>query len=484
MENCSTSKRLEFIGTTFTTPKNGKISVVALGDGVNSKGYWDNKYICTCTLCSKDEKLWPYGSLRASKYTLLGGSFPCGCVKQVKWSSSQICLLIDRLLENTTFTRTSTPVYAKSNFTLRCEVCSEDKELWPDGSIQSQYNVLNRWTKPCGCSLSPKWTEAQNLIRCKRYVKSKPLRVLGYAEEYRANRTRLVLQCTEESCGAISRSVAVEKLLTGRGCPSCGDKRAADSFRKKWEGQEMRSPLGGLLSVVEDLKNKDLLIHCTKCAEDSELYGKGLFTIKKDVWVRGSTSCGCSNNYNYSKDQALVKLNRRGSVLSDKISVVGFKGEWKGMKTYVVQKCLVKGYHEDWDTTTIGGALSSGGTSGCPACGRGLYGYYFTRKDDLDNLYLLLFENLKTDEVFVKIGRSFNLKDRIKCFPDTYKVSVVDTFSERHKNILPFERYLHAEFKPYHYTPSIPFGGSVKECFKVAVLDDSLLQKIFQYKRL
>jgi hypothetical protein len=37
------------------------------------------KFILVCDVCSKDEELWPYGSIRQSKSSLLGGSLSCGC---------------------------------------------------------------------------------------------------------------------------------------------------------------------------------------------------------------------------------------------------------------------------------------------------------------------------------------------------------------------------------------------------------------------
>lgn len=359
---------------------------------------------------------------------------------------------------------------------LHCSLCSSDEELFPEGSLTSTLSSLRRGSVPCACSPCPKWTSEQNSVRCRRWAENNNLQFLGYAEKYRANKTKLKLKCLSESCLKISESVAIEKLQGGRGCPYCGDLRTIESSRKIWVGSQRTTKLGGTVSVIEEYMTKHLKVHCTECAKDEELYGEGIFTASKDSWTMGAIPCGCHKGYQHSPDQYRVLLNRRKLVVEGKVKVLGFVGEQINSRTYIKQRCLQYPHHKDWESCNITNALNS--NKGCPECGKGLYGFYFSRRMEEDTLYLLLFES--NNESFIKIGRSFNLKERLSYFPEEhYKIKVLGTFTEIHNNIFSFEKWLHSYFKEFHYTPEILFGGSVKECFNISALDDTIIPCIF-----
>jgi hypothetical protein len=48
--------------------------------------------------------------------------------------------------------------YIKS-YILTCNVCSQDEELWPYGSIISTKGRLSKGQFPCGCSGNTRWSE-------------------------------------------------------------------------------------------------------------------------------------------------------------------------------------------------------------------------------------------------------------------------------------------------------------------------------------
>lgn len=82
----------------------------------------------------------------------------------------------------------------KSLYKLSCSICSEDKELFSDPVFYSYRFSLKDGSIPCGCGLSPKWNEQQNLIRAKRSVKDS-ISINGYSEEYKGNTTRIECVC-------------------------------------------------------------------------------------------------------------------------------------------------------------------------------------------------------------------------------------------------------------------------------------------------
>lgn len=61
-----------FIGRTFTTPQGGVLTVV----DDNKLKCKSKRYICTCSICSKDEELWPLGSITSVSGRLNGKHFP------------------------------------------------------------------------------------------------------------------------------------------------------------------------------------------------------------------------------------------------------------------------------------------------------------------------------------------------------------------------------------------------------------------------
>ena len=79
-----------FIGSTFTTPKGGVLTVV----GVNGLTGNVKKYEVTCSVCSKDEELFP-NPFMVTKGHLMSGQSPCGCTK-FKWSVGQFTTLCRR----------------------------------------------------------------------------------------------------------------------------------------------------------------------------------------------------------------------------------------------------------------------------------------------------------------------------------------------------------------------------------------------------
>jgi len=85
-------KEDSFIGTQFPTPKGGTLTVI----GDNGLKGNDRKYTLECSICSKDEELWPLGSIQTTKRILNKGSVPCGCAKNPKWKEWQNKIRVQR----------------------------------------------------------------------------------------------------------------------------------------------------------------------------------------------------------------------------------------------------------------------------------------------------------------------------------------------------------------------------------------------------
>ncbi len=91
-------------------------------------------------------------------------------IKEKRLTKAQLAFIGTKFLTPRGATLVVTNVVGKqkdnrSVFGLTCSICSNDKELWPEGSIKSPSNSLVNGSIPCGCARAPKWTESQTKVR-------------------------------------------------------------------------------------------------------------------------------------------------------------------------------------------------------------------------------------------------------------------------------------------------------------------------------
>lgn len=122
----------------------------------------------------------------------------------------------------------------------------------------------------------------------------------------------------------------------------------------------------GRLEVVgwsgKQYSNKIYILKCSKCAEDSELFGEGYFRSPKGNLVNNKqVPCGCSRNCKWTQEQYKVLCSRKAKELG--YMFLGFVGEWKGNLTKIKMSCEK---HGEWGTGNIHNILNG---RGCPKCG-------------------------------------------------------------------------------------------------------------------
>lgn len=179
---------------------------------------------------------------------------------------------------------------------------------------------------------------------------------------------------------------------------------------------------------------------CPKCAVIKQ--GK----IKTDTWIE-------------SLEDLVLKIP-----LGDEINVVSFD-KVKNSRGKLVLSCSKHGIFEK----SVGN-LKLG--QRCPECslyeGWGKSAYIQRSKDLYDglcNLYLIRCWN--DNEDFYKIGITVHkdIRRRFTKKEMPYKYAIVDTVCGDVEYIVNVETEAHKEMKGFHYTPKIPFGGHVRECF-------------------
>jgi hypothetical protein len=167
-----TKNQREFVGSEFDTPKGGVLTVT----GVSKRKTGSHaRFTCRCSICSKDIELFPE-DFTATKGALSQGSFPCMCTKTDTLTDRQELLLVNRKLLVKTPQIKAVGIRKRGVekvFTLTCDICSKDPDLWPDDFTISRGNLLSGRV-PCGCAKEQGvYTDEQDLLLTNRMLSEK-----------------------------------------------------------------------------------------------------------------------------------------------------------------------------------------------------------------------------------------------------------------------------------------------------------------------
>lgn len=133
-------------------------------------------------------------------------------------------------------------------YKVTCEVCSPDTELYPEGYFISQKSNLINGSKPCGCSLNPKWKEHHYNVRSSRICNDKNLTILS-VQKYKGKKTRVILRCNE--C-TNELDMSYDTLINSdTGCVHCWNERKKLIHRTK--------PHDLIQSILLECKRRDYL---------------------------------------------------------------------------------------------------------------------------------------------------------------------------------------------------------------------------------
>lgn len=150
----------------------------------------------------------------------------------------------------------------------------------------------------------------------------------------------------------------------------------------EWSLADTRFGEEGQLQVVgwsgRSGGNKFYILKCSKCSQDSELFGDGYFrSVKSHLVNLEQIPCGCSRSTKWTKKQFTVLCERKASLLGH--TFLDFSGEWKGNTTKIKMLCKK---HGEWDTGTIDTLLSGRGR-GCPSCKADILSQINRKPDDI-----------------------------------------------------------------------------------------------------
>ena len=104
-------------------------------------------------------------------------------------------------------------------YILKCNKCSQDRELFGEGYFRSLKGDLVRGQIPCGCSKRVEWSKEQFIILCTRKAKELGYTFLDFDGEWKGQTTKIKMSC--EKHGEWSSGIIDGLINQGKGCPGC-----------------------------------------------------------------------------------------------------------------------------------------------------------------------------------------------------------------------------------------------------------------------
>ena len=143
---------------------------------------------------------------------------------------------------------------------------------------------------------------------------------------------------------------------------------------------------------------------------------------------------------------------------------IGFVNYYKNCKSKFEYVCKIHGKQEvKYDPFVYGGTRCRGCYKDRQKEFGNLYGYYPERKDETDFLYVLNFDNK-----FIKVGRSFDVDERVKNLKKPSESGInnikkLRIFTATHQEIYDLEQELHSELRERNFQHYVDWST---ECFQ------------------
>jgi hypothetical protein len=306
-------------------------------------------------------------------------------------------------------------VLSKRWYTCVCSLCSQDKELWPYGSIQITHKNLLKGRIPCGCSKTPRWTSSQYEVKVKRKCSELGYIFQGWFGEYKGSRTYLDLE--NPITGNRWNTCIVSSLLSGaedpllKGSKITNKKTLPDEYHVP-QFLETSAFLDG--TVFHNLGKGKWSYICPTCSYDEYVKAGlccGVFYSTYSNLKSGKKACRCAKGYQFSEEQQEYKIKKICEL--EGVRFLGWDGEYTGTKSNFKWICNNK--HEN--STAVRHFLLE--NTRCKRCSeisrKGAFNGRIPSMLDRDDDWLYLIRlNFADGTSCVKCGRTFNVKERLR----------------------------------------------------------------------
>jgi hypothetical protein len=300
----------------------------------------------------------------------------------------------------------------KTMFNVHCSICATDPELFGDGVFASALGNLNKGALPCGCGRNPRWDEDQILVKVRRNLKDSTCEVLGYAEPYHGNETKLSLRCKVHGTEWTHTTVHTGTAPSYSGmCIECEKDLIANRHAQHEDAHADEILSSGKFAPGTKLwrirsrngtSQATWGMLCGKCSYDEFVENNlciGVFETSLQSLKDGHRPCRCSNKYRYSHSQRRYQIEKVIKSTDAKWVFTGF------VKGTFDRHIRLNGYcdvHGEFEQSVSHIVKNS---SGCPRCAS--YGF---NKAKTGYVYVLDIEGVIG--CFTGYGISNNVKNR------------------------------------------------------------------------
>lgn len=302
-------------------------------------------------------------------------------------------------------------------FTVKCEICEKDPELFGDAHFKILKVHLIAGGMPCGCS-KYKWSREQYVTKIKRICAEKNY-TFKSLNGWPIGKAALTIRCNHHEKEWTTNSP--HNFLQGNGCHYCKldnlskimtkpDSVQIESFRKNTRLPEgtvfWRSPRLNFYGAPAYW-----YYNCPICSYDKYVQAgvcDGIFETSSSSLQQQGVACRCSKTYRWTKEQREFQIDEIIASEDLPYIFIGWPDEELKNKTRMTFRCLL---HGNFDTNCIT-FINSG--SRCPSCSK--YGF---SKNKPATLYLL--DVVGRDRKFCGFGITNYWTDRLKTHTNSFK---------------------------------------------------------------
>lgn len=215
-----------FVGSEFPTPKGGVIRCMAI---LSYNKYSQKRYVFTCSICSIDNELWPYGRISSIKAPIVRGAIPCGCASKVKWTEDQYVTRLKRSAVESGIEFIGFHGPWKGNLTKcirRCKIHGE----WKSSLVQDA--VTTSGCKACATESGAARDSIQidvAMLKISERCADSIFSFIGFEGDYCGSSSRLRINCAIHG----EFSMRYGHFIGGSSCSGCanyGFDRSEDAF--------------------------------------------------------------------------------------------------------------------------------------------------------------------------------------------------------------------------------------------------------------
>lgn len=256
-------------------------------------------------------------------------------------------------------------------------------------------------------------------------------------------------------------------FICTKGNLKAGNKPCGCALNPKWKSWQYlilarraakdRFIVHGFAEKYKDQKTKLNL----ECLKDGHKWVASIHNT-----INGKCGCPvCANNIKAEQKRKPINEVIESCIkicVESNYEFIGFASEYKNFSSRLEFVCKIHGKQEISYQSFINGKIQC---SGCrkekqKELGNG-NGYYPERKDEIDYLYILSFDNK-----FIKVGRSFNVDERIRNLRSLSKIKKIHKlrmFTATHQEIYDYEQELHTELRERNFQHCVDWST---ECFE------------------